>query len=207
MPDTIRFESFLRLPNFFYRSVGIDLWGTHGGLLQQALFYLCIINVNIWLITEVILALMIFGKNIVQATMTLSYAGFVLVGFIKLYYMWRKKQELTRFLIQMDAIFPRKASQQQSMDVSRHLRQSSIVMSIFSLIFMMLICTYNLYPWLHRELYDCWLHMRSIEKSLPYESYIPWNWHDHWSYYLLYVSQSFAAYHAAAGQIASDLVL
>uniref|UniRef100_W8AKN0 Odorant receptor n=1 Tax=Ceratitis capitata TaxID=7213 RepID=W8AKN0_CERCA len=201
------FEAFLRIPSFFYRSVGVDLWNTNGGPIQRFIFYFGFLNVNLWLLSELIFAIITVSENFIQATMTLSYAGFVLVGSIKMYFMWRKKTEMTKFLKLMDEIFPRTAEQQKMMNLRRHLRQSTIVMSGFALIFMILIWTYNLYPFMQRQIYDCWLDTRSINKTLPYESYIPWNWHNHWSFYLYYVLQSIAGYHSAAGQIASDLVL
>nr|XP_036228917.1 odorant receptor 85c-like [Bactrocera oleae] len=207
MPNVISFEAFLRIPSFFYRSVGVDLWNTNGGPLQNAVFYFGLINLNIWLLSELIFSVLMVSKNFIQATMTLSYAGFVLVGTIKMFYMRRKKAEMTRFLQLMYTIFPHTEPQQKMMNLRRHLCQCTIVMSGFATIFMLLIWTYNLYPYMQRQIYDCWLQVRSVNKTLPYESYIPWNWHDHWSFYLYYTLQSIAGYHSASGQIASDLVL
>ncbi|XP_050341819.1 odorant receptor 85c-like [Bactrocera neohumeralis] len=207
MSNIIRFETFLRIPSFFYRSVGVDLWNTNSGPLQSAVFYISLFNVNVWLLSELIFAVLMFTKNFIQATMTLSYAGFVLVGSIKMYFMWRKKAEMTRFLQLMNTIFPRTESQQKMMNLRSHLRQCTIVMSAFALIFMILIWTYNLYPYMQRQIYDRWLQVRIVNKTLPYESYIPWNWHGHWTFYLYYTLQSIAGYHSASGQIASDLVL
>ncbi|XP_054085390.1 odorant receptor 85c [Zeugodacus cucurbitae] len=207
MSKIIRFEAFLRIPNFFYRSVGVDLWNTDGGPLQDAVFYFGLLNVNVWLLSELVFAVLMVSKNFIQATMTLSYAGFVLVGSIKMYFMWRKKAEMKRFLQLMNAIFPRTEQQQKIMHLRRHLRQSTIVMSCFAMMFMVLIWTYNLYPYMQRQIYDRLLDVRSINKTLPYESYIPWNWHEHWTFYLYYTLQSIAGYHAASAQIASDLVL
>lgn len=207
MSNIIDFEVFLRIPSFFYRSVGIDLWNTDGGPLQNAVFYFAFINVNVWLFSELLFAVLMVSKNFIQATMTLSYAGFVLVGSIKIYYMWRKKAEMTRFLQLMNTIFPRTEPQQKIMNLRSRLRQCTIVMSAFAMIFMILIWTYNLYPYMQRQIYDCWLQVRSVNQALPYESYIPWNWHGHWSFYLFYALQSIGGYHSAAGQIASDLLL
>ncbi|XP_061399082.1 odorant receptor 85b-like [Musca vetustissima] len=44
-------------------------------------------------------------------------------------------------------------------------------------------------------------------QELPYFIYTPWNWRNHWSYYLLYGMTSFAGHTSAMGTLSNDLLL
>ncbi|XP_054747374.1 odorant receptor 85c-like [Anastrepha obliqua] len=200
------FKIFLRVPTFFYRSAGIDLWNTQDTFIQRGLFYFSAGNILFFIVQEMIFVLK-FAKDFVQATMIVCYAGYILIGLIKLCYVWSKKSDVSHLLTLMDNIFPHTEEQQKTMNMRRYLRRSSLVMNSFSLIFMVALCTYNLYPWVERQIYDCWLHLRTVEKVLPYEIYVPWDLSNHWSFYLIWLLQSVAAYHATAGHIASDMLI
>ncbi|XP_036326587.1 odorant receptor 85c-like [Rhagoletis pomonella] len=50
-------------------------------------------------------------------------------------------------------------------------------------------------------------HKHDLEPTAPYNAYYPWDWQHHWSYYVVYLSQSFAGWHAVSAQVALDLLL
>ncbi|KAH8356662.1 hypothetical protein KR200_004841 [Drosophila serrata] len=56
-------------------------------------------------------------------------------------------------------------------------------------------------------IYEKWLKVRVVGKTLPYLMYIPWKWEDNWSYYLILFSQNLAGCTGAAGHISTDLLL
>ncbi|TMW51390.1 hypothetical protein DOY81_003514 [Sarcophaga bullata] len=210
----IMFEDFFKLANFFYLTTGMVIY--HSEKFSRAkimagnvIFYVGIINMNYVLCLEIVyVALAINNRNkFLEATMTLSYIGFVVVGNFKMLFVWRKKRELAMFLKQLQHIYPSNRKQQEGYKLHEYLRQCTRITVAFSLIYMIAIWTYNLFTVTQFLIYEKLLGIRKIEKVLPYFMYIPWDWSQHWSYYVLYVSQDFAGYTSAAGQISGDLLL
>ncbi|KAM7361892.1 odorant receptor 85c-like [Cochliomyia hominivorax] len=209
-----KFEDFFKLANFFYTSLGMVLvkkenFSPAKSLLATFIFYTGIINMNCVLCCELIyVALAIINRNkFLEATMTLSYIGFVVVGNFKMLFVWRKKSELAKYLQGLKQIFPNEKHLQRKYNLRKYLSHCTRITIAFSLIYMIAIWTYNLFTVTQFLIYEKWLKIRVIEKILPYFMYTPWDWNDHWSYYVLYVSQDFAGYTSAAGQISGDLLL
>ncbi|XP_065354819.1 uncharacterized protein LOC135949246 [Calliphora vicina] len=208
------FEDFVKLANFFYTTVGIQPYvkgeASKGkAVLASVIFYSGVINMNYVLISEILYVVMalVKGENFLEATMTMSYIGFVLVGNFKMFFVYRRKDDLTKFVNGLQQIFPDTAELQVEYNMKHYLKQCSRITLSFSWLYMILIWTYNLFSIIQYVVYELWLNIRQVGQTLPYFMYIPWNWNNHWSYYLLYASQDFAGYTSAAGQISGDLLL
>ncbi|XP_037951221.1 odorant receptor 85b-like [Teleopsis dalmanni] len=209
-----KFDDFVRLSNFFYKTVGIKPYEKPdtiktSSFLQNFVFYAGTLNLVIALMGEFLYVLIAFknGTNFAEATMTMSYIGFVSVGLFKMLSIWWKKDVLTAFVRELLAIFPNTAQRQEQYKLNSYLRQCTFVTVGFSLLYMILIWTYNLFAMVQYLVYERWLQLRFVGRMLPYYLYIPWNYEDNWSYYLLYAALNFAGYTSASGQIAADLLL
>lgn len=215
-----KFQDFVKYANFFYNTIGVEPYDEGKKLkhkekpklkifMSNLIFLVGIINMNLMLLSEIIFVVMalVNGNNFVEATMTMSYIGFVLVGNCKMLFVWLQKSALTKFVNGLKRIFPQDKDLQQSYNLQKYLKQCSRITLSFSMLYMILIWTYNLFSIVQYIIYDKWLGMKEVEQTLPYFMYIPWNWHDNWSYYVVYAAQDLAGYTSAAGQIASDLFL
>ncbi|XP_013107336.1 odorant receptor 85b [Stomoxys calcitrans] len=209
-----KFDDFLKLSNFFYTSVGVRPYEKPGfiqgtSLLSSFIFYFGVINMNCMLVCEIIYVLRAFatGENILQAIMTMSYIGFVLVGDFKMLYVWSQKSALTIFVQRLMKMFPLDLELQKEYRMQYYLSQCTTVTVGFSMLYMILIWTYNLFAITQYFIYDKWLQTRVVGQELPYTMFYVWDWRDNWSYYLMYFLQDVAGYTSAAGQISSDLML
>ncbi|KAM7361889.1 odorant receptor 85c-like [Cochliomyia hominivorax] len=207
-------DDFVKLANFFYATIGIQPYrkmdhSKDHTFLASFIFYTGVINMNYVFLSEILYVIMalVKGENFLEATMTMSYVGFVLVGNIKIYFVYRQKDALTRFVNGLQNIFPTTRELQTEYNLKEYLRHCSRITISFSLLYMILIWTYNLFSIMQYLVYELWLNIREVGQTLPYYMYIPWNWNNHWSYYLLYAIQDFAGYTSAAGQISGDLLL
>lgn len=216
MRTATKFDDFFKLANFFYISIGVRPYDKpgieHGGVKLWAsnlIFYFGVINMNCMLICEIIYVVEAFvtGENILQAIMTMSYIGFVTVGDFKMLFIWRQKTALTKIVQRMMKLFPAEIKLQKEYRLQYYLRQSTRVTVGFSLLYMILIWTYNLFAIMQHIIYNKWLQIRDVDRELPYTMFYAWDWHDNGSYYLLYFLQDLAGYTSAAGQISSDLML
>ncbi|XP_037896995.1 odorant receptor 85b-like [Glossina fuscipes] len=209
-----KFEDFVRLANLFYTSLGIEPYALGQStkwqiLFRYLIFYFQIINLSSMVVCEVTYVFLAFrnDNNFLEATMIMSYIGFVLVGIFKMLSIWRQRSLLTTFVQELLHIFPETPEQQRLYNLDIYVRQCTRVTVCFSLLYMLLIWTYNLFAILQYVIYERWLKWRVVGKQLPYTMYILWNWHDHWSYYPLYALECIAGFTSAAGQISCDLLL
>lgn len=209
----IKFESFFAMANGFYRSIGVQAYersdGKRRSYLMDVIFFINMVNMNFVLISEFTYVVLAFknNSNFLEATMNLSYIGFVFVGDIKIWNIYYRKENLTQIIVDLEAIYPKDSKLQKEYGASYFLRTVNRITFGFAFIHLILIWTYNLYPMVTYLLYDYLLHWRIVEHTLPYFCYVPWNWHGHWSYYILYISQDFAGYTCMNGQLASDIML
>ncbi|XP_065354823.1 odorant receptor 85b-like [Calliphora vicina] len=208
------FSDFVKYANFFYSTISVQPYEDLGvkqskSMLSLLVFLVGIINMNLMLLSEIVFVIMavVNGNNFLEATMTMSYIGFVLVGNCKMLFIWLQKSALTRFVNGLKRIFPKDLQSQHNYNLHKYLKECSLITLSFSLLYMILIWTYNLFSIVQFVIYDYWLGVQEVEQTLPYLMYIPWDWHNHWSYYVVYAAQDLAGYTSAAGQIASDLFL
>lgn len=177
--------------------------------LMKWIFIVQILNMNFVLITEIIYVIlsMVYGEHFVEATMNLSYIGFVFVGGIKISSVLRKKPLLTKLMREIRAIYPEDLELQKTFDARRYVRRFNLISLGFVVIHEILIWSYNLYTAMSYLIYEYWLQIKIVPRLLPYYAWFPWRWQGHWSYYVLYASQDLAGHTCMSGQLANDLML
>ncbi|KAL7728637.1 hypothetical protein ACLKA6_012628 [Drosophila palustris] len=209
-----KMDSFLKFANFFYKALGIETYTrvsrpSVSSIWNSIVFWANMINLSVVMFAEVVYVIMAFalGKNIVEAIMVMSYIGFIFVGMSKMAFVWWKKAALNGIMQELEEIFPRNKDDQSAYQLDRYLESCSRLSFNFSLLYSVLIWTYNLFNIAEYLVYELWLQTRVVDLTLPYMMYIPWNYAGNWSYYVLLVAQIFAGLTSAAGQVSSDLLL
>ncbi|XP_016991121.2 LOW QUALITY PROTEIN: odorant receptor 85b-like [Drosophila rhopaloa] len=206
-------EKFMKYANFFYTAVGIepykkDLLEHKKSLTSQIVFWANVINLTLVAIGESIYFRSAYSSGkLLEAVTVLSYIGFIIVGMSKMCFIWWKKAAMNGMVRELEEIYPRGKMQEQRYKLEKYLRSCSRISFTYSLLYSLLIWTFNLFSIMQFLVYEKWLNIREVGKTLPYFMYIPWKWEDNWTYYLVLFSQNFAGYTAAAGQISSDLLL
>ncbi|KAH8347265.1 hypothetical protein KR059_007813 [Drosophila kikkawai] len=212
--EPIVLESFLKYANVFYLSIGMLAYdqkdnGKRRKLLLHWMFIAQIINLNAVLLTELIYVFLAIsrGSNFLEATMNLSFIGFVVVGDLKIWHIWRQRTQLTYVVRELETLHPQTIDQQKSYDVAAHLGGYKRYSVFYFGMHLVLIWTYNLYWAVYYLVCDFWLDLRQFKRMLPYYCWVPWDWSTGCSYYFMYVSQNFAGQACLSGQLAADLLM
>ncbi|XP_034486755.1 odorant receptor 85c [Drosophila innubila] len=207
-------DSFLKYANFFYKVVGIEPYTkvsrpSVSSIWNTIVFWANMINLGVMMLAEVVYVIIAFvtGKNIVEAIMVMSYIGFIFVGMNKMAFVWWRKSALNGIMQELEELFPRNKDDQSAYQLDKYLESCSRISFNFSLLYSVLIWTYNLFNIAEYLVYELWLKTRMVGLTLPYMMYIPWHYDGNWSYYLLLLSQILAGLTSAAGQVSSDLLL
>ncbi|XP_002053642.3 odorant receptor 85c isoform X2 [Drosophila virilis] len=209
-----KMDSFLKYANFFYKAVGIEPYTKRshphvGSIWISLVFWANIINLGLAGLGELAYVVIAFatGEHIVEAIMVMSYIGFVLVGMSKMTFVWLEKPALSHIVWELEELFPGNKAAQSAYRLDNYLRSCSRISFTFSMLYSVLIWTYNLFNLMQYFIYELWLQTRIVEETLPYRMYIPWQSTDNWTYYLLLFCENFAGYTSAAGQVSTDLLL
>ncbi|XP_058984534.1 putative odorant receptor 85d isoform X2 [Musca domestica] len=212
----IGLNKFLLQADILAKSIGLIPYDEENGKrsaryekLMKFIFILNMVNMNFVLFSEIMYVLLAMknGNNFVEATMNLSYIGFVFVGDIKIISVLRKKPVLTILMKEIQDIYPKDVRAQKAYQVREYVWRFNLISLGFVIVHEILIWFYNLYIAVSYLIYEWWLQWRVVPRTLPYYFWVPWQWQGHWSYYILYVSQNFAGHTCMSGQLANDLFL
>lgn len=206
-------EKFLTYAIFFYNFLGIEPYKNdfvHQKESRRARIILWANAINLFLVT---LAASIYFRmaykegDIVEAVTVSSYIGFVVVGACKMAFIILKKPKLSELVKQLEDIHPHGATQEDAYKAKDYLRTFLKISFRYSLLYSLLIWTFNLYPLVENLVYEKLLNLRVVGKMLPYLLYIPWEWQENRTYYILLFSESMAGCTAVAAQISADLLI
>ncbi|XP_016959991.1 odorant receptor 85b [Drosophila biarmipes] len=206
-------EKLMKYASFFYTGVGIQPYAKRGGsqkdrIRNRIVFWSNVINLTIVGTCESIYVYSAYKEEkFLEAVTVMSYIGFIIVGMSKMFFIRWKKTAITQMMEEFGDIFPRGKVDEERYNLAKYLRSCSRISLTYSTLYSVLIWTFNLFCIMEYWVYEKWLNIRVVGKTLPYLMYIPWNYENSWSYYPLLFSQNFAGYTAAAGQISTDLLL
>ncbi|XP_052835037.1 putative odorant receptor 85d [Drosophila gunungcola] len=214
--EPIPLTSFLKYANVFYLSIGMLAYdhknnGKRRQLLLHWIFVAQMVNLNAVLLSELIYVFLAIasGSNFLEATMNLSFIGFVIVGDLKIWHIWRQRNKLTQVVNELEHLHPQRLDQQVTYNVKDHLSGYRRYSKFYFGMHLVLIWTYNLYWAVYYLVCDFWLGVRKFERMLPYYCWVPWNWKTghSYNYYLMYVSQNIAGQACLSGQLAADMLM
>ncbi|KAH8332417.1 hypothetical protein KR074_002998, partial [Drosophila pseudoananassae] len=204
---------FMKYAVFFYASVGIEPYTKSSRLQKRSLsanflFWANVINLGCINFGE----FMYLGKSLsdgklIEAVTVMSYIGFVFVGMSKMFFIWSKKRELSNMVEELEMIYPKNTIQEEKYRLQSYLRSCSRISITYSILYLILIWTFNLFNMMQYLVYEKLLKSRNVGKILPYPQYFPWMWEGNLSFYIQFVSENFAGHTSASGQISTDLLL
>ncbi|XP_023169726.2 putative odorant receptor 85d [Drosophila hydei] len=210
--------TFFRFVDFFYLSIGMKAYDRdspntskpdgHRTVLR-CYFIFQMLNLNVVLLSEIIYVFLAFssGNNFLEATMNLSFIGFVIIGDLKIRHIWSKRRHITKVVQCFELLHPKTAEKQKEYKLNDYLCSYRRVSIFYFGMHLILIWTYNLYWAVYYLIYDFWLDVRHFEQMLPYFCWTPWDWKGNWSYYVLYISQNIAGQTCLSGQLAADMFM
>ncbi|XP_075165304.1 odorant receptor 85d [Haematobia irritans] len=211
---SISLDKFLLQADILAKSIGLIPYNNGKRqpwyeILMKIIFLINMINMNFVLISEIIYVLLAVknGNHFVEATMNLSYIGFVFVGDIKIFSVLRKKPLLTTLMQDIGNLYPNDIKSQEAYRVKEYVYRFNLISLGFVVVHEILIWFYNLYIAVSYWIYERWLGWHTVALVLPYYCWVPWQWKDHWSYYVMYASQNLAGHTCMSGQLANDLLL
>ncbi|XP_016926148.3 odorant receptor 85b [Drosophila suzukii] len=206
-------KKLMKYASFFYTGVGIQPYSKRGDseknrLRDSIVFWSNVINLTMVGICESIYVYSAYKEDkFLEAVTVMSYIGFDIVGLSKMFFIRWKKTAITEMMEELEDIYPRGKVEEERYNLDKYLGSCSRISLTYSSLYSVLIWTFNLFCVMEYWVYEKWLNIRVVGKTLPYLMYIPWNYENSWSYYPLLFSQNFAGYTAAAGQISTDLLL
>lgn len=214
MKSPVKLSHFLLQADVLAKSIGLIPYDDETRperfpTLLKWIFVIQIVNMNYVLFTEIMFVILAVarGEHFIEATMTLSYIGFVFVGDIKIFSVLQKKSLLTLLMRDVREIYPKDVKLQEDFQTRSYGRRFNLISFAFVFIHEVLVWSYNLYTAMSYLIYEHWLAIKIVPKNLPYFAWIPWQWQGHWSYYFLYASQNMAGHTCMSGQLANDLML
>lgn len=176
--------------------------------LRKLFFYISFINVNWVLLHEAAFVVVNFLENgdFLQAARNLSFMGFVSVADIKILITMQQRTQLSKLMRKLYELYPKDAGDQRHYDLQRHLQHYSRISFLFSFSHTFTVWAYNSLPMINYLIHGHLLQQKTVERTLPYSCWVPFEWRDNWLYYLLYTSQAFAAHSCLAAYLATDLL-
>lgn len=212
--SVITFEDFMRLPVFFWHTVGVDPYetlhdkATKLWLYTKFLFH--VVNLNFVFAMELGYLYVSFknGENFLEATMVAAYISFVSVGELKIVTVFRQKEKLNALVKEMEAMFPSpNAEDQQQYQVKEYLERSNRITRKMAYLFMLLAAVYNLFVVLQFVIKQYVFQMEDAKMAMPYTEMSPWSIEKKLGFVVMYVLQAIAGYTCITGQLSNDILI
>ncbi|EDW34501.1 GL21547 [Drosophila persimilis] len=166
-------DKFMKYANFFYTTVGFEAYATASrppkdSLRNRIVFWGNLVNLAIVGSGEAIyFYLAIRAGNLLEAVTVMSYIGFIIVGVSKIFFIMWKKPALSAMVQELEDLFPRGKVQEAQFHLEDYLRSCSRISFNYGLLYFVLIWTFNLYPIMELIVFEKWLKIRIVGKTLP----------------------------------------
>lgn len=219
------FDSFTRMPNQFFKSIGLIPYSLHheSNHLQYQLllllFFCSFTNLILLVLGECIYFVKTFGnfKNFVDAVSVALCIGFIFLALAKVGVVFWKRDKMSRLMSDLEQMFPKTDLDAKDYDVAKYRSQTIFLMKFYSIVQMVMIWCFNFYPLtetLSGYMNDGSWEVGSLLKrseilkaeisfffsiDFPYIIWYPFNPYASGYFELNYMSQMWAAYVSAAG--------
>lgn len=212
--SVITFEDFMRLPVFFWHTVGVDPYETLHDKASKFWLYtkflIHMVNLNFVFAMELGYLYVSFKnrENFLEATMVAAYISFVSVGELKIVTVFRQKERLTALVKEMEAMFPsRSAEDQRQYQVKEYLERCNRITRKMAYLFMLLAAVYNLFVVLQFVIKQYVFQMEEAKMAMPYTEMSPWSIENKLGFVVMYVLQALAGYTCITGQLSNDILI
>lgn len=211
----IQFESFTRIPVFFFHTIGLvpftlDSDKPSPRFLANVWFAASALNCAYSCLAQIIYSLLYLDmQHFVELTENVLCIGFQLLAFAKIGAIVHNRQALSQLVSELAVIFPQSLGQQERFGTRSLEKRASLMANIYAWLQMVMIWMYNLIPLLSSIVrWSGWSEGRS-EWSLDfvYQNWYPFDAYARGTFEIAYVCQWWGAYFAAVGIMGSDLLL
>nr|XP_017011567.2 odorant receptor 67a-like [Drosophila takahashii] len=202
---------FLRLPVFFYNTLGIAPYETDRtpSLWFNLYFVLIMSNATLNGTLEFVYTWMCFRQNdIFEGCIMCGYCAFTVTGMLKIVAVAMQKKRLTTLVKSLESCFPPSDKREQEQySVKSYLKRCDLFSKGFAGLFLIMYFIHSLTAIIIYAYRILVLRLPDVEESLPFFDLEPWNWQGSWRYYMSYVAQSIGGYTATVGNFAADLMI
>lgn len=207
------FDSFTRMPNLFFKSIGIipySLRNRPNDLKYKLLllvFFCSHADITLVLVGECIYFFRTFGTftNFVDAVAVFLCIGFIFLSFAKVGVVFSQRDKMGGVMRDLERMFPKNEHDAKDYNVAKFRSQSHFLMKLYAIIQMVMIWCFSLYPLL--ETLSGYIRNGSWEVDFPYPVWYPYNPYGKGYFELNYFIQIWGAYVSACGMLATDLLL
>lgn len=209
--ETISISGFTTIPSAFLKSIGMPLVPVHDVLKIRINF---LFHASFWNLGICVLGEMIYFGRAMLGMANLSFldmtnlvlcVGYIMMCFAKTFAILFQSEQMNSLLTDLQTIYPMSVDEQRTYRVEKYYSGSKRVMKTYALIQMFMIWCFNLFP-----LFETLLLYGSTgawEVVFPYIIWYPFDPYTRGLFEFLYASQFWAAYVAAAGILAIDMLL
>lgn len=177
------------------------------GYLKLAYFWASQINMGMSLIQGMSYFLMNLHDpaKIMEITNLGPCMGMVILAMMKMYVIYRNKDEITILMEKLDTLYPKTLKEQQKHGVKKVLEQLKFIMIGFSIMYMSLIWIFNLMP-IYNAIYYYYIDGIIYYKELPFIMWYPFDPLQPIVFELCYISSTWAGFTTALAVISTDLL-
>lgn len=148
------FESFTRMPNQFFKSVGLIPYSLHNEPNQLKyrlllfLFFCSFTNLILLVLGECIYFFKTFGnfKNFVDAVSVALCIGFIFLALAKVGVVFWKRDKMSRLMSDLERMFPKNDAEAKAYNVVKFRSQTVFLMKLYAIVQMVMIWCFNFYP-------------------------------------------------------------
>lgn len=214
----VRFETFTKLPFIMFRTIGVLPFQTAasknesasictGQIIPWTIFYLTYINLGLLVLGEMIYFVLNFGKfsSFVELTSVTLCIGFIWLSFAKVASIIWNRDYTNTVIAELNEMFPQTLWAQNDYQVHAHELHTKRIMIGYSALQMVMIWLFNLYP-LSDTIVE-YVRDGTWNVDFPYIIWYPFDPYVSGWFEVNFLSQIWAGYVAAAGILATDLLL
>lgn len=209
--ETYSMNSFTTLPRFFFKLIGMSSVPVDGVLkIRLNYFYHAAFwNLGLCEFGEFVnLGLIILDMDhftFLEITYLVLCMGFILMCFAKIIAVLLQSDRMHDLFVDLQAIHPMSVQDQERFCTKKYYLESRRVMQMYACVQMFMIWCFNLFPLAESILQ--FASTGSWEVDLPYPVYYPFDPYPRILFEYLYVTQLWAAFTAATGILAVDMLL
>lgn len=148
------FDSFTRMPNQFFKSVGFIPYSLHNEpnqfkyRLLLFLFFTSFTNLVLLVLGECIYFFKTFGnfKNFVEAVSVALCIGFIFLALAKVFCVFWKRDKMSKLMSDLERMFPKNDLEAKEYNVAKYRSQTIFLMKLYAIVQMVMIWCFNFYP-------------------------------------------------------------
>lgn len=206
--------SFVRLPINFFNTIGVTAF--HQNINGQTstrkwktiLLLAAFLNLGLCFLGEIINLSIAFRDmvNFVKTIEIVLCIGFILLAFVKIGTIVYHKSTFTWLMGELAKLFPRTMMEHVAFRTDFYVKKTRDLMRLYAWILMIMIWLFNFYPMI-QAFFNRFAKEGQWRLEFPYPVWYPFNPNVSGLFEVVYASQLWAAYTAAASMLAADLLL